>query len=160
MKISFCLFICLLLGSVSGIISQELVENDPDSPYGLVYFLRGKNHAWSYMAFSAIVDGNRVCKLNNRRYSSYELEPGDHEFKVQVGGKKGKSKAEVVKIRIEAGKTYYLQMIMHANFWWTNVYPQEVTRGGALRLLTSDKLKLDPHRGEDRAQHSLPEVIQ
>lgn len=146
------IFPCLLSG-------QELVENDPNSPSGLVYFLRGKNHAWSYMAFSAIVDGNRVCKLNNRRYSSCELEPGSHDFKVQVGGKKGKRKAEIITINIEAGKTYYLQMVMHANFWWSNVYPQEITRNGALRLLESDKLKIDPFCGEDMTQDTVPDAL-
>lgn len=141
-------------------LCQELVENDPNSPDGLVYFLRGKNHAWSYLAFSAIVDGNRVCKLNNRRYASYLVEPGIHSFKVQVGGKKGKKKAEITEITIEAGKTHYIQMIMHTNYWWTNVYPQEITRNGAMRLLQTDKLKLDPYCGEEIGKEAQSDVLQ
>ncbi len=141
-------------------MSQELAENDPESPYGLVYFLRGKNHAWSYLAFSALVDEDRVCKLNNRRYSMHEVAVGEHNFRVQVGGKKGKKKAEITTINVEAGKTYYLQMIMHANYWWTNVYPQEITRNGALRLLETDKLKLDPYCGEEIEPEAEDDVIQ
>lgn len=131
------------------LIAQELVENDPEAPFGLVYFLRGKNYAGSATAFSAIIDENRVCKLNNRRYSMHEVEPGEHEFKAQFGGKKGKKKAEISKVEIKAGETYYFQMIMHMNFWYGNVYPQEITRNGALRLLENDKLKLDPYCGEE-----------
>jgi hypothetical protein len=128
--------------------SQDLQENDPNAEYGLVYFLRGKGHAGSATAFSALIDDVRVCKLNNRRYSVHKVEPGEHEFKAQFGGKKGKKKAEVAIIEIEAGQTYYVQMIMQASFWVNDVTAQEITRNSALRLLEDDKIKLDPNCGE------------
>ncbi len=90
----------------------------------------------------------------------HEVAVGEHNFRVQVGGKKGKKKAEITTINVEAGKTYYLQMIMHANYWWTNVYPQEITRNGALRLLETDKLKLDPYCGEEIEPEAEDDVIQ
>ncbi len=96
--------------------SQDLQENDPNAEYGLVYFVRGKGNAGSATAFSALIDNVRVCKLNNRRYSVHKVEPGEHEFKAQFGGKKGKKKAEVAVIEIEPGQTYYLQMVMQASF--------------------------------------------
>jgi hypothetical protein len=128
--------------------SQDLQENDPNAEYGLVYFLRGKGHAGSATAFSALIDNVRVCKLNNRRYSVHKVEPGEHEFKAQFGGKKGKKKAEVAIIEIEPGQTYYLQMVMQASFWVNDVTAQEITRNSALRLLEDDKIKLDPNCGE------------
>jgi hypothetical protein len=128
--------------------AQDLPENEPDVEYGLVYFLRGKGHAGSATAFSALIDDVRVCKLNNRRYSVHKVEPGEHEFKAQFGGKKGKKKAEVAIIEIEAGQTYYVQMIMQASFWVNDVTAQEITRNSALRLLEDDKIKLDPNCGE------------
>lgn len=146
------IFLLLVLIPGLNLTAQDLAENDPNSTNGLVYFLRGKNYAGSATAFSALIDGNRVCKLNNRRYSVHEVTPGEHEFKAQFGGKKGKKKAEVTTITIEAGKTYYLQMVMHMNFWYGNVYPQEITRNGALRLLVDDKLKLDPYCGDESIQ--------
>ncbi len=127
----------------AGSLAQELAENDPDSPNGLVYFLRGKGHAGSATAFSAIIDDALVCKLNNRRYSAHEISPGRHEFKAQFGGKKGKEKAEIAIIDIEAGKTYYVQMVMQASFWVNDVTAQEITRNSALRLLEDDEIKLD-----------------
>ena len=130
------------------VLAQDLPENDPDADFGLVYFLRGKGHAGSATAFSALIDDVRVCKLNNRRYSVHEVSPGEHEFKAQFGGKKGKKKAEVALIEIEAGKTYYIQMIMQASFWVNDVSAQEITRNSALRLFKDDEIKLDPNCGE------------
>lgn len=124
-------------------LAQELPENDPESPNGLVYFLRGKGHAGSATAFSAIIDEELACKLNNRRYSVHEISPGRHEFKAQFAGKKGKEKAEIAVIDIEAGKTYYIQMVMQASFWVNDVSAQEITRNSALRLMKDDEIKLD-----------------
>jgi len=127
--------------------AQDLPENDPEAAYGLVYFLRGKGHAGSATAFSALIDDAIVCKLNNRRYSVHQVSPGKHEFKAQFGGKKGKKKAEIALIEIEAGKTYYVQMIMQASFWVNDVSAQEVTRNSALRLYEDDEIKLDTKCG-------------
>jgi hypothetical protein len=127
--------------------AQDLPENDPEAEYGLVYFLRGKGHAGSATAFSALIDDAIVCKLNNRRYSVHQVSPGKHEFKAQFGGKKGKKKAEIALIEIEAGKTYYVQMIMQASFWVNDVSAQEVTRNSALRLYEDDEIKLDTKCG-------------
>lgn len=123
--------------------AQELLENEQDSPYGLVYFLRGKGFAGSATAFSAIVDDTLVCKLNNRRYSVHQVSPGRHEFKAQFGGKKGKKKAEIAIIDVEAGKTYYIQMVMQASFFVNDLTAQEITRNSALRLMEDDEIQLD-----------------
>lgn len=101
--------------------------------------------AGSATAFSAIIDEDRVCKLNNRRYSVHEVGPGMHKFKAQFAGKKGKKKAEIAEIEIEAGETYYIQMVMQASFWVNDVSPVEITRNSALRLLREDEIKLDPN---------------
>ena len=140
--------LALLLLNSGNLHGQELTENDPDADYGLVYFIRGKGHAGSATAFSALIDGKRVCKLNNRRFSKHEVSPGEHEFSAQFGGKTGKKKAELIQIDIEAGKTYYVQMIMQASFWVNDVRAQEITRNSALRLLEDDEIKLDPECGE------------
>ena len=89
-----------------------------------------------------------IIKLNNRRFSAHEVSPGKHEFKAQFGGKEGKKKAEIVRIEIEAGKTYYIQMVMQASFWVNDVSAVEITRNSALRLMEEDKIKQDPNCGE------------
>ena len=120
-----------------------LEENTMDADHGLVYFIRGKGHAGSATAFTAVIDDVMVCNLNNRRYSAHEVKPGRREFKAQFGGKKGKKKAEIAPIDIEAGKTYYVQMVMSMTFWTNDLFPVEITRNSAFRLVADDKIKLD-----------------
>lgn len=141
------LFICALFFTPS-MGAQDLAQNDPNADYGLVYFMRGKGYGGWATAFSALIDEVRVCKLNNRRYSAHHVPPGEHQFSAQFGGKKGKEKAEILTIEIEAGKTYYMQMFVQSNFWYSDLALQEVTRNTALSLLKDDKLKLDPYCGE------------
>lgn len=148
MKKCFILFVTACLLSNFSLMSQELPENSSESEVGLVYFLRGKGHAGSATAFSVLIDEVRVCKLNNRRYSAHEVNPGIHTFKAQFGGKKGKKKAEIVEIEIVAGETYYIQLVMQASFWVNDVSPVEITRSSALRIYQEDKIKLDPNCGE------------
>ena len=136
------LFSAILFYQV-GTMAQELVENEQNSPNGLVYFIRGKGFAGSATAFSAIIDDTLVCKLNNRRYSVHQVSPGRHEFKAQFGGKKGKKKAEIAVIDVEAGKTYYIQMVMQASFFVNDLTAQEITRNSALRLMEDDEIQLD-----------------
>jgi hypothetical protein len=133
----------VFMGSNQFIFAQDLDENSPDASYGLVYFIRGKGHAGSATGFSAIIDEERVCNVNNRRYSAHHVEPGVHQFKAQFGGKKGKEKAEVAEIEIEAGKTYYIQMTMQMSFWVNDLSAVEITRNSAVRLVKDDEIKLD-----------------
>lgn len=145
----YCIFMALFLGATELSFSQDLNENSADSAFGLVYFLRGKGFEGSAVAFSALIDGERVCKLNNRRYSSHQVEPGRHEFSAQFAGKSGKKKAEKAVIDIEAGGTYYIQMIMQSSFVTNDVSAQEITRNSAVRLLDDDKIQLDPNCGDE-----------
>ncbi|MFD1314770.1 DUF2846 domain-containing protein [Namhaeicola litoreus] len=139
----FVATVIVLMSAIQFMAAQELEENSEDASYGLVYFIRGKGHAGSATAFSAIIDDERVCNLNNRRYSAHQVEPGVHQFKAQFGGKKGKEKAEVAEIEIEAGKTYYIQMSMQMSFWVNDLSAVEITRNTALRLVKDDEIKLD-----------------
>jgi hypothetical protein len=153
----FIFFTILLLTTLTSSIcySQDLIENNQGSDMGLVYFIRGKGHAGSATAFSALIDGVRVCKLNNRSYSAHEVSPGMHQFMAQFGGKKQKKKAEIAEIEIEAGGTYYIHMTMQSSFWVNDLSPVEVTRNTALRLLKEDKIKLDKDCGDDIAPENL-----
>lgn len=145
----FAITISLMVLCQYAMGQDDLKENSEDSDYGLVYFLRGKGHAGSASGFSALIDGERVCKLNNRRYSAHEVDPGYHEFKAQFGGKLGKKKAEIAPIDIEAGETYYVQMVMQISFLSNDLTAVELTRGSALRLFRDDKLQIDLNCGEE-----------
>jgi len=148
-RLIFSIILALAIVASSLCHAQDLIENTKDSEVGLVYFIRGKGHAGSAVAFSALIDGVRVCKLNNRRYSVHEVSPGLHQFMAQFAGKTKKKKAEIAEIEIEAGGTYYIHMEMQSTFWINDVSPVEVTRNTALRLLKEDEIKLDKNCGDD-----------
>ncbi|MCF6222405.1 MAG: DUF2846 domain-containing protein [Flavobacteriaceae bacterium] len=148
MKLYIIIFLTIFITSNEVIYSQELKENSKDSKTGMVYFIRGKGFSGSATSFSALIDKNRVCKLNNRRYSVHEITPGLHDFEAQFSGKKGKGKAEIIDITIEAGKTYYIQMVMQESLLINDVSPFEITRNSALRLVKDDKIKLDENCGD------------
>ena len=102
-----------------------------------VYFMRTTGFQGSAAAFTSFIDGEMVCKLNNKRYSIHEVSPGTHLFSVQFAGKKSKSKAEdeQISIELEAGKTYYIQMLFQTGLFVNNLYCQEVTESSANKIL-------------------------
>ncbi len=132
------------------LVAQELSENYPNADYGLVYIMRGKEMMGSAEGFKTFIDDVGVCRLKNRHYSAHKLSPGEHTFKAQFGGKKAKKKAEIVLIDIEAGGTYYINLVVHTNYWWSDVTPREITRNSALRLFRDDEIKLDPDCGDSQ----------
>jgi len=119
------LLIAIMLSSIS--FSQETK--------GKVYFIRSTGFQGSASAFTAFIDKQLVCRLNNKKYSIHEVEAGEHIFTVQFGGKKAKEKAEPITINIEAGKTYYIQMIFQTGVLVNNLYCQEVTENSAKTIL-------------------------
>jgi len=143
------IIIAMLLSICQSLVGQELVENT-DLENGLIYFIRGKGFQGSATGFSALIDGERVCKLNNRKYSFHKISPGTHEISVQFAGKKGKRKAEILELNIEAGGTYYIQMIMQTTFFTADLDPIGLTRNSALRIVKDDKIILDPNCGESQ----------
>lgn len=100
-----------------------------------VYFIRSTGFAGSMSAFTAFIDENLVCKLNNKKYSIHEITPGEHSFTVQFAGKSAKKKAEPITIEVEAGKTYYVQMVFQTGAFKNNLYCQEVTENSAKTIL-------------------------
>lgn len=106
-----------------------------------IIFIRATGHPGSATAFTTFIDDNIVCRLNNKRFSTHSVLPGEHTFSVQFAGKESKEKAERIKISVEAGKTYYVQLIIQQGWLANNLYCQEVTENSANLLLP--KLKED-----------------
>jgi hypothetical protein len=106
-----------------------------------VLFMRSTGYNGSAVAFTAFIDDQLVCRLNNKRFSSHTLAPGTHTFSVQFAGKSSKEKAERITINTEAGKTYYIQFVFQPGLLINNVYCQEVTESSANTILP--KLKQD-----------------
>jgi hypothetical protein len=97
----------------------------------------------SVTPFTAFIDKQLVCKLNNNKYSIHQVDPGKHIFTVQFDGNEAKAKAEPITINVEAGKTYYVQMLLQASLVVSNLYCQEVTEMSAKTVLPSLKIDND-----------------
>lgn len=131
----------LFILCISFATAQEENDSIPSDSVetGTVYFIRSTGFAGSATAFTAFIDGKLACKLNNKRFSTHEVTPGEHVFTVQFGGKKSKAIAEPITINVEAGKTYYVQMLFQTGILKNNLYCQEVTENSAKTVLVNCK---------------------
>jgi hypothetical protein len=118
-------------------IFSEMVKNSNEDKYGKVYFIRSTGFQGSAVAFTAFIDKQLVCKLNNKKFSIHKVKVGEHTFSVQFAGKNAKEKAEIIKINIEEGKTYYIQMVLQSGLLVNNLYCQEVTENSSKTVLSN-----------------------
>jgi hypothetical protein len=108
-----------------------------------IIFMRSTGFQGSFGAFTTFIDDQLACRLNNKRFSSHFVAPGEHFISVQFAGSKSKEKAERIKIKTEAGKTYYVQLIIQNGAFVNNLLPQEVTENSANLLLPNLKEDTD-----------------
>ena len=104
-----------------------------------VYFMRSTGFTGSANAFTTFIDDSLVCRLNNKHFSIHTINPGDHKFTVQFAGKKSKAGAEPIRIKVESGKTYYIQLIFQSGLLVNNLFCQEVTESSAQLLMPTLK---------------------
>ena len=102
---------------------------------GKIYFLRSTGFQGSAVAFKTFIDGEFVCKLNNKKYSIHEVAVGKHECSVQFGGKKSKEKAEKFEVIVEPGKITYVQLVFETGLFINNIYCEEVTENTATQKM-------------------------
>jgi hypothetical protein len=102
---------------------------------GKIYFLRSTGFQGSAAAFKTFIDGEFVCKLNNKKYSIHEVPVGKHECSVQFGGKVSKEKAEKFEVNVEAGKITYVQLVFETGIFVNNIYCEEVTENTAIQKM-------------------------
>lgn len=96
-------------------------------------------------AFSAFIDDNLVCHLNNNRYSVHSIVPGLHRLQVRADGKKTKKNLKSLEIKIMAGQKYYLMIDVIDHYFSGTISLIEVTENTARRMFP--KLKEDTDCG-------------
>jgi hypothetical protein len=128
-KIIFALLVSLIVTSFATAQDKENVET------GKIYFLRSTGFQGSAVAFKTFIDGEFVCKLNNKKYSIHEVPVGKHECSVQFGGKTSKEKAEKFEVQVEAGKITYVQLVFETGVFINNIYCEEVTENTAKKKM-------------------------
>lgn len=134
-KIIFAFLVSLIVTSF--VTAQEKVET------GKIYFLRSTGFQGSAAAFKTFIDGEFVCRLNNKKYSIHEVSVGKHQCSVQFGGTKSKDNAEKFEVQVEAGKITYVQLVFETGLFINNIYCEEVTENTAkqkmLTMVEDDK---------------------
>lgn len=129
------IFLLLLLcGGLGSLSAQET---------GTLYFMRKTGFSGTASAFSAFIDGELVCRLNNKRFSVHEVPAGEHTITVQFVGKSAKDKAEPITVTVKSGEPAFVQMVLEVRAIVNNLYCQEITESSArpvlLRLKEDDK---------------------
>lgn len=128
--IRYILFFCITLLFATHTFAQENAK---------LYFIRTTGFNGSAVPFSAFVDDTMKCRLNNKRYSLHELSPGIHTISTQFASKKSKAKAKRITIDMEAGKTYYVQLIFQVGLFKNNLYCKDVTENSAKTIIVNLK---------------------
>jgi len=109
---------------------------------GTVHLLRSTGYVGAGTGYSVFMDGERICALNNKRYSVHEVPAGSHSFTARQSGTNEKGSAEPLTLEVEAGKSYYIQISQRtsgviAKLEWTEL--TENSGKAAMAKLKEDK---------------------
>lgn len=134
-----------LLAAVTGVSTAVIAQADSAKPAtAKVYFIRETGFVGSLINFRAKINDSVVCKMSNKRYSIHEIAPGTHTFYLTTWDMP-KNKKNGLELEVEAGKTYYLRMVIKQRFFENVMYYQEITENSAAPLL--EKCKLEENCG-------------
>jgi hypothetical protein len=106
-----------------------------------VYVIRSTGHVGSAVNIRLLVDDVVFCKVRNNRYAQLYVQPGTHMLNATTWDKPGTPEKFALKLPVEAGKTYYLSLIIKQKFMGIEVLVEEITYNTAGPLL--QKYKLD-----------------
>jgi hypothetical protein len=104
-----------------------------DQNEGKIYFMRHSGQGKIGQSF-IYIDDSQVCALSNHKYFSREISPGTHTFRIQSGS--NVSKAGIIKIDIEPGKSYYFYATTDVAFGKSNLILLEITEASATKLMS------------------------
>ncbi len=119
------------------IISENVTQKSK------IYFIRDTGFNGSASAFKVFIDDNFVCKLNNKKYSIHEVSSEKHFVSVQFSGTKSKESAVKLEITTEAGKDYYVQIMLKTGLLVNDTYCIEVTESTAKSAMINLSLDND-----------------
>jgi len=111
-----------------------------------IYFIRETGFVGTLVNFRAKINDSVVCKMSNKKYSIHQIAPGNYTFYLTTWDMP-KNKKNGLELEVEAGKTYYLRMVIKQKFFENVLYYQEITENSAAPLLA--KCKLEENCGTD-----------
>ena len=116
-----------------------MVSNSLHAQDAKVYFMRSEGFQAPAAAFTVFIDHKLVGRLNNKKFSKYNIQPGEHTFSTQFSGKKSSEKAEKIEVKTEAGKTYYIQVSFKHGLFQNKLKFKQIDEDDAKKLLTGLK---------------------
>lgn len=101
-----CALACLLLGMMLCALAYGTAEQAKS----LIVFYRPKRFTGSALTPSIYVDGKQVARLDNGRYFSLPVDPGQHEITSSM-------KHAPLELTPKPGETIYLEMVILMGTW-------------------------------------------
>lgn len=131
-------WLAILVLVVGFSISMHAQETEKKE-VGKICFLRSTGLSGSFSAFKTYIDGELVCELNNKKYSTHEVLVGKHECYVQYGGLKINEKAEKCKIEVQSDRITYVQFFLNNGLLSFRIYGEEITKDSAEKKMKKMK---------------------
>ena len=107
-----------------------------------VYILRATGFGGTLVNFRAWINDSVICRLANNHYSIHDIKPGTYTF-YATSFDKYKMKENGFEMQVEAGKTYYLRMVMKKRIFDSFLYIQDITAHSATPVILKCKQEKD-----------------
>ena len=110
---------------------------------GEIIFIRRTGYSGALNSFKAFIQEERVCRINNNRYSRHVVKPGTYKCSAQFYGKKRNVKRDQINIEIKPGEKKYVMLNLHYGLLVSKLSAVEISEDSAMNLLEKG-IKLDP----------------
>lgn len=106
-----------------------------------ICFIRNTGAFLALADFKEFIDGKIVCMIDNKSYTVHEVDAGEHSITWQSGKKElaKEGKDMMVTMNLEAGKTYYFQILITKGFMSAAVSMNELTESTAKKIMAELK---------------------
>ena len=118
--------------------SHMVMAQTDSSQLAKIYVIRSTGFGQSVVNFRLLVNNEIRCKIKNEHYSVFYLSPGTYVFNV-TSFTVGKKERLGLELPVEAGNTYYLNMVQRSKVLQTDLFVEEITRNSAEQLLVKYK---------------------
>lgn len=146
-RVIFSLFFILAGNYASAQLHPDVEKAMANTELATVIIYRTPQLYGAASNWAVFESGERLCKLSNKKFMIYQREPGDSDFRVQIGGVQvWPKKVTGLEIPLEAGEAYFIKTNVKTSFTRARVELSEVTVRTAkkeMAKLTIDRCSLE-----------------
>ncbi|MEM7548088.1 MAG: DUF2846 domain-containing protein [Bacteroidota bacterium] len=138
MRVFILSFAFVLFTAISVAQVPEIEDAQKNSSLATIIIYRTPDLYASLRNGAIFTDGDKACKLSNKKFMIYQQEPGELEIQAQIGGLQlWPKKMTNIEFPVEAGNTYYIKSGINASFMQQRVELTEVTERSAKQDLSN-----------------------